>query len=103
MTDKIKELQDEIISLKQFSEGLMLACDRLRTEKTTLKNSLADEIALNLNLTQTNQLLEIMRHKQDKKINEIIELFNRWTEGNINPIVFYDELKEILEELEKKK
>ena len=38
-----------------------------------LSNSLADEITLNLNLSQTNKILEIMRHKQDEKIEKEIE------------------------------
>ena len=57
------------------TKELQAKIQRLETSNTILSNTLADQKALNLNLTQVNAILEIMRFKhvaQLEKINYII-------------------------------
>lgn len=48
----------------------------LKEKNQKLINSLADEMAINLNITQTVQILEILRHKQDAKLKKAKNYIN---------------------------
>ncbi len=56
-----------------MSDNIEKELERINSLNLELINSLADEKALNLNLDQTVKILEILRHKQDAKLEKITE------------------------------